>query len=126
MVQYRDQVVVYQVVGGDGFGYSTSSLKAVVGAGNVAKLYNWRKTGHTLKIKVNSINTGAYPLGYADVSIEFGYQPPPTSPPTRAPRTAMPTPRPTNRPTNRPSNTPTSRVRVLCLVRDLFFFVTYY
>ena len=92
-VQHRNLVTVYQVVGGDGFGYSTSSLKAVLRAGNTAKLYNWRKTGHALKIKVNSINTGVYPLGYADVSIEFGNQPPPTKLPTKS-----------------PSNVPTSKV----------------
>ncbi|EJK44205.1 hypothetical protein THAOC_37278 [Thalassiosira oceanica] len=119
-VQHRNLVTVYQVVGGDGFGYSTSSLKAVVGAGNTAKLYNWRKTGHTLKIKVNSINTGAYPLGYADVSIEFGNPPPPTMPPTRAPSprpTNRPTKRPSNMPTKRPSNMPTSRPTTASLLR---------
>ena len=90
--------------GGDGFGYSHSFLKGKLSSGQTARITNWRDTGKTLTITVDSINTGGNP-GYADITITYEGTPVATPNPTRFP-TRNPTRQPTNIPTKNPTNRP--------------------
>ena len=110
--QAHDKVTLYKVYGGDGFKYSHSNLKAMVGKGQTITITNWRKTGIELSIKVIDVNTSVSP-GYADVQMTFGDQPtpPPTSVPTTSPSkqpSTSPSIRPTAPPTANPSKAPSS------------------
>ena len=69
-------------------------------SGQTARITNWRDTGKTLTITVDSINTGGNP-GYADITITYEGTPVATPNPTRFP-TRKPTNIPTKTPTNRP------------------------
>jgi len=72
-------------------------------SGQTARITNWRDTGKTLTITVDSINTGGNP-GYADITITYEGTPVATPNPTR-----FPTRNPTRQPTNIPTKTPTNR-----------------
>lgn len=82
--QATNQVTLFKVNGGDGFKYSQSALKGVLGGGRSATINNWRQSGQSLTIRVTEINTQASP-GYASVEVLFGPQPEPTPPPTKEP-----------------------------------------
>ena len=78
-VQGDDLVTVYRVTDGDGFGYSTSSLKSLLRSSQTYTISNWRSSGSNLYIKVTEINTESSP-GYANVDITFGGTAPPPGP----------------------------------------------
>ena len=74
-VQGDDLVTIYRVTDGNGFGYSTSSLKDMLRAGQSTTITDWRGSGSNLIIEVSEINTRSSP-GYARVDITFGGTPP--------------------------------------------------
>ena len=79
-VQADDEVTIYTVTNGNGYGYSTSSLKGTIRSGQSAVITNWNNGDMDMIIKVNEINTMARP-GYAQIDITLGeYDQPPPSP----------------------------------------------
>ncbi|KAL3782417.1 hypothetical protein ACHAW5_010307 [Stephanodiscus triporus] len=101
----------------DGRGYSTSAMKAMLAQGQAYGVANWRGTGLTMTVFVDSIRLDASP-GYAKVRVTLDrnraggvttFSPTyrPTPPPTPSP-TPLPTPYPTPGPTMPPSLSPTT------------------
>lgn len=90
-----NEVSIYKVDGGNGNSYSHSFLKGYLQSGKDATITDWRNTGKSLVIQVDSINLNAVPA-YADVTITFWPEGKPA--PTRLP-TRQPSRNPTRQPT---------------------------
>lgn len=106
-----DEVTLIEA--GNGNNYAQSFLKRVMEEGDRYEIEDWRKSKETLTITVHRIDTAAVP-GYAEVTIAFGPQPPPTNSPTNLP-TSMPSVNPTASPSSHPTAAPTSSTSQLAL-----------
>lgn len=99
-----NEVSIYKVDGGNGNSYSHSFLKGYLQSGKDATITDWRNTGKSLVIQVDSINLNAVPA-YADVTITFWPEGKPA---------------PTRQPTRQPSRNPTRQPTVsLCVFLNL-------
>jgi len=78
--QASDEVTITEA--GNGYDYAQSYLQATLTFGQTQYFPNWRGSYHALTVTVNEINTSVSP-GYADITITFGPQSPPTKKPTR-------------------------------------------
>ena len=91
---------------GNGYDYSQSYLKYVLGQGQKARVDNWMNTGQPLIVSVDAIELNSSPA-YASVRVWLGQEfiSTPISQPTPRPTpTAQPTPQPiTSQPTSNPT-----------------------